>query len=545
MKKIFTPFIRHIAQIISFVAIPGLFIVTLNSVGSIYLSVIHGTFSWSSQLSSIITLLAVMPVTIIGGRFFCGYLCAFGSMTELISFISGKLKIKQIKISRRADKYLKNIKYIILAIIFVAWTAGISLTPADPWYVFGIYSSIKGWSDLSMFLSIGGAFLILIIIGSFFIERFFCRYLCPLGGIFSFISVFRMFKIKKTNETCVKCNLCSKKCPMSIDVNKEGELHGKVVSSECIDCFRCISVCPTKALDNNSLGTISAPIAAVAVSGVYFAGNILSSTYADTGAPETENISAGNSSQSDTSQYKDGTYYGSGVGFRGKTKVNVTVENGKINSITIESFMDDEEFFNRAKNTVINSIISKQSTDVSAVSGATFSSEGIINAVKDALSSAEVNDNESETSDNTSSDDGVTANTPEETYNGSQSGTSSAGNDTPKTNDDTASGNFKDGTYTGTGYGRNGSIEVEVTVSDGSISSIEIISSYEDAPYLSRATSVINSVINSQSVDVATVSGATMSSNGILEAVANALGLTYNNTNDDIHDNHSHRRFAL
>ncbi|MCF0237916.1 MAG: FMN-binding protein, partial [Sphaerochaetaceae bacterium] len=89
--------------------------------------------------------------------------------------------------------------------------------------------------------------------------------------------------------------------------------------------------------------------------------------------------------EEDTSGFKDGVYSGTGTGYRGSINVEVEVEGGKITSISIVSSREDRQFLNRAKDTVINNIIKTQSNEVSAISGATFSSNGIIEAVSDAL----------------------------------------------------------------------------------------------------------------------------------------------------------------
>ena len=83
--------------------------------------------------------------------------------------------------------------------------------------------------------------------------------------------------------------------------------------------------------------------------------------------------------------FTDGIYEGSGQGYRGNTSVKVQVEEGKIVSITIESYADDKQFFDRAKSSIISSILENQSIEVQAVSGATYSSNGIISAVANAL----------------------------------------------------------------------------------------------------------------------------------------------------------------
>ena len=102
--------------------------------------------------------------------------------------------------------------------------------------------------------------------------------------------------------------------------------------------------------------------------------------------------------------------------------------------------------------------------------------------------------------------------------------------------------NLKDGTYTGTGQGRNGSIEVIVKVKNGKVTSVTVESSREDSQYMNRAkNTVIGEIIEAQSLNVQTVSGATMSSNGIIEAVANALGIEYTNTNSQYGGRGMHR----
>ena len=88
---------------------------------------------------------------------------------------------------------------------------------------------------------------------------------------------------------------------------------------------------------------------------------------------------------------------------------------------------------------------------------------------------------------------------------------------------------YKDGTYTGSGQGFGGAVEVQVTLANDSITDIQVTSaSGEDSAYLSQAEGVINSIISAQSTDVDTVSGATFSSTGIINAVNDALGKAEN-----------------
>lgn len=181
----------------------------------------------------------------------------------------------------------------------------------------------------------------------------------------------------------------------------------------------------------------------------------------------------------------DGTYEGSANGFSGKIKVSVVIKNQTIRSINILSNSDDAAFFNRAKEGVTASILAKQSTDVDTVSGATYSSRGIINAVKDALSSS---DGEEQTV--------------------------------------VAKGDFalNDGYYEGTGNGFAGPVKLFIEIKDKSIIGIYIVKTSDDAGFFNRAKEgVTASILEKQSTDVDTVSGATYSSRGIIEAVSNAM----------------------
>ena len=96
-----TQIIRHIIQLASFILFPGLFILTWSSIEIIYKSILAKTFTLNSMISPILTLIAVIPITIFWGRFFCGYVCSFGSIQEFLNFIAKKLNVKQIKMDTK------------------------------------------------------------------------------------------------------------------------------------------------------------------------------------------------------------------------------------------------------------------------------------------------------------------------------------------------------------------------------------------------------------------------------------------------------------
>lgn len=527
--------VRAVIQLIAFVTVPALFITIFSSIGSIIISIIGGSFVFTEHLGSIILILGVFLVTMVLGRYFCGFICSFGAMQDLLSAL-GKLIPFKVKIPEKADKYLKLLKYAVLAFVVIGvW--GFSVTGDliwSPWTVFGMYSSLSAWSSLEYFLTLGGAFLLLIIIGSLFIERFFCKYLCPLGALFALVSRTRLHPIKRRSEKCGNCKLCTAKCSMSIPLYK----YDEVSSGECINCLKCIEVCQNDNITTDTLPAISGTLAVTAIAGLYYAG-MLTNTQ-----PVAENSDKGTNTVSEAEEtgiYKDGTYTGTGKGFRGNTKVTVTVENGVISDITVDSYKDDEEFFSRAESGIISAVIRSQSTDVDAVSGATFSSKGLIDAIKNALGeeiTEEVTTDEPTTEKASKSKKQKT--TEAESTAPTEAGTTT---ETELTTEEKAeNGKYADGVYTGTGTGYRGETSVTVTVENGEITDITVNSYKDDQQFFSRAESgVISAILQSQDTDVDAVSGATFSSNGIKEAVANALGIEFTNPNSTTANSHGGR----
>lgn len=196
----------------------------------------------------------------------------------------------------------------------------------------------------------------------------------------------------------------------------------------------------------------------------------------------------------------DGVYKGTGTGYAGEITVAVQIRDKQIVSIDILSSSDDAAFFKRAQ-AVIDKIVEGQTLDVDTVSGATYSSRGIISAVKNALTGEK--------------DSGTTGQ--------SQSGSGAAAGSSTSVQAVEDPSAYKDGTYYGTGTGFGGTLKVKVEISGGKIASIQIVENQDGSEYISKASALINTIIQNQSTNVDTVSGATYSSVGIIQAVRNAL----------------------
>jgi len=577
--------LRFIIQIAFFVLVPGMYINAFSGIRQMYTGIIKHTFNFAQYYPQMIEAIAIIPVTILLGRFFCGWMCAFGTLGDIIYHISSKVFKVSFRISEEADRVLKYVKYVLLGfLVLVVWSFGLSLSGTNPWDAFGVLATVGKMPDFSYAFTeftVGSIILILIIIGSFFIERFFCRYLCPLGAVFAIVSRLKFVKISKTRDKCGACRICTKSCAMGIPLYK----YDKVDSGECINCLKCIPACPRKNVsasvaDSDVRPVIASTLAVAVMTGTYCIGTLVANGAGmNTGANLTTQTSAQGTSEG---KYANGTYEGSGTGFRGATTtVSVTVKSGAISDIQTVSYGDDAPYFNRAYNSIVNEILSTQSTEVDAVSGATFSSNGIMEAVKNALTNASLSAQVSPSSDtavqseagttnqvqtpsentseaqSSSTDSSAAANSIKDTVtsdssastpkaatagksaspSSSASSSSSAGKTTAKPSESSAaasssssqkaatSSKYKDGTYEGSGNGfRRGITTVSVTVKSDKVTDIQVVSTGDDAPFFNRACdSVISEILSKQSTNVDAVSGATFSSNGIMSAVADAL----------------------
>lgn len=484
--------IKVVIQILSFALIPGLFEGEFAAVGNIVSCIYKGNISWESVKYSVWMLVATVPATVLVGRFFCGFFCSFGAVQDLLWLGSHRLRalFPGKRNLKKADRIFRFAKYAVLFyfIIFV-WSGVTAVKTAGLWQVFGQYVSFGHWPGLKPLLSVGGILLLVIFIGSLFVQRFFCRYFCPMGAIYSLISQASFLKIDKPREECGKCHLCTSKCTMGMDLTKKDRIAG----GECISCQKCVSWCPKgNARFRSRYGVligVGVTCITIMVSQLFIAGNLAREKMADSVKKTAENNAEGN--------FQNGIYTGTGEGYRGKVTVTVKVADGKITELVLDDYADDKSYMERAKNRIFQEMISRQNTDVDAVSGATYSSNGLIEAVNKALGNEEGEGKKPEQEESEDKQSFIEAGRFQ---------------------------NLTDGIYTGSADAFRGDVEVQVTVEKQKVTDISILSYCDTEEYFFRAApAVIEQMKAEQSLNVDAVSGATYSSNGIIHAVANAL----------------------
>ncbi|MBR1781468.1 MAG: 4Fe-4S binding protein [Oscillospiraceae bacterium] len=230
-------------QAVFFFSMPGAFVAGFSGVKNIFQRIGAGqTLQWNSFVSALVGLCVF---TVIFGRFFCGYVCAFGTLGDFVYWLSGLVqrkvfhRKKQLQIPAKLTPWGQKVKYVILAAIIALCAFGLydRLSGWNPWSVFSFFMALR--FRLSGYWP-GLVLLLLIVTGMAFRERFFCQFLCPMGAVFALLPQMPFAPLQRKPEQCIPgCQACKRQCPVDIKLEPDGFLNG-----ECIGSERCAGVCP-------------------------------------------------------------------------------------------------------------------------------------------------------------------------------------------------------------------------------------------------------------------------------------------------------------
>lgn len=232
--------VRYGVQLVFFIMAPALFSGAFNGVK--YLSTQIGLGNAIELTSFVVQLAAVLALTVMFGRFFCGYACAFGTLGDYLyngfEFLRRRTAISRPTFPPKLVKVLSLLKYLVLAGICAACFAGVwaSVSSDSPWVAFAaiLAGSLEGIGPVALGLLVGVVILMILR------ERSFCQFLCPLGAVFSLMPVLGFSEFSRTRAHCAKsCGRCHAACPVDIWPDGDSADHG-----ECISCGRCADMCP-------------------------------------------------------------------------------------------------------------------------------------------------------------------------------------------------------------------------------------------------------------------------------------------------------------
>jgi polyferredoxin len=206
----------------------------LNGIGFIKLT--QALFAFA-----IVAGFAIGIFSIFFGRRFCGYICPLGTMQEAIYRFDRKRCYKKNKLPYYLEKRLRLIKYLVLCLTAIMAFRGLG-------YLYMSACPVMSISKLPILGLRGAIVLLIIVIGGFFVERLWCRFLCPYAALLNIFQwLGKLFGIKRRMiyrniEKCNECGVCSAYCPMNVNI-LENEY---VEDANCIYCHMCVGVCPKK-----------------------------------------------------------------------------------------------------------------------------------------------------------------------------------------------------------------------------------------------------------------------------------------------------------
>jgi NosR/NirI family transcriptional regulator, nitrous oxide reductase regulator len=176
------------------------------------------------SLTWYVFMLFVVVTTVLWGRVYCGRVCAFGALTQLMDpIIPSKMRFE---IPVRIEKYINPIKYGVLASVLAYYLVmndiAVPVRYVEPFWMFSLFGTKPMWFGLAVLL-----------VATVFVRNLYCRFLCPVGATLGIISsLTTVFRIKRWSE-CKTCKICEKTCQW-------GAIRGpQIVTSECVRCDDC------------------------------------------------------------------------------------------------------------------------------------------------------------------------------------------------------------------------------------------------------------------------------------------------------------------
>ena len=169
-----------------------------------------------------------------GRGLFCGWLCPFGALQEMVAWLASKLKLRQLKIKPGTHKKLLSIKYLLLIALisaaFYSTNLAEKLAEVEPFKTTITFFFIQSWPFV--------VYALLLLALGLFIHKFYCRYICPLGAGLAIIGRLRRFEwLNRRSECGSPCQICRHKCGINA-IDRQGAID----YNECIQCLECIVI---------------------------------------------------------------------------------------------------------------------------------------------------------------------------------------------------------------------------------------------------------------------------------------------------------------
>jgi polyferredoxin len=185
---------------------------------------------------------AILAASFLVGKAFCSWICPIGLLSEALGNLGQAIFRRKIVLPRWLDYPLRSLKYLLLAFfvyaVFVAMDAAAVRSFLDSPY--NLMSDVKMYYFFARISQPALIVLGVLMLLSIVVRGFWCRYLCPYGGLLGLVGLASPNRIVRGTATCIDCGKCAKVCPSNIKVDRVL----RVVSDECTSCLACVDACP-------------------------------------------------------------------------------------------------------------------------------------------------------------------------------------------------------------------------------------------------------------------------------------------------------------
>jgi polyferredoxin len=222
--------------------------------------------------SAMFLFLAFVAISIAARKSFCGWLCPVGTISEWLWRMGRETFGRNFRLPKWLDVPLRGLKYVLTGFFLYA-VAGMAAADIRS-FLASPYGLIVDVRMLEFFrnMSVTAAVVLgVLLIGSIFVQNFWCRYLCPYGALMGIAALASPLRIRRNAEACIDCAKCAKACPSQLPVDRLVQIR----SAECVGCMSCVAACPAEgalAMTLAPVGRAVSPRMVAAVVAVIFFG---------------------------------------------------------------------------------------------------------------------------------------------------------------------------------------------------------------------------------------------------------------------------------